>query len=216
MSARFTDEAATTLARRECAALFDEVRDLARRVDLGSACCLRGALCCARCSRNLAFRGGTVPTSLMDDDDLVARVATGLKPVGVLVLGSARADARKPVRLARGVVELARHRTRWGVWVAVVGCALHARLRLRDLIDPAAVARVAPWLAAGFPGDALVHDLATSPRFADGEYDYLVLGALYGYPLWSSVALARRARKKKDEELGRKLDGLAAAAWTAM
>ena len=215
MSVRFTDEAAMALAHRECGALFDEVRDLARRVDLGSACCLRGALCCVRCSRNLAFRGGTVSTSLMDDDALVARVAAGLKPVGLLVLGSASADARKPVRLVPGAIELTRRRNKWGVWVAIVGCVLHTRLRLRDLVDPAALARIVPWLVPGFPGDTLVHDLAVNRRFADGDYDFLTLGALYGYPLWSSVALERRVRKRMNDKLSRELDGLDAM-WMAL
>ena len=100
-----------------------------------------------------------------------------------------------------------RRRNKWGVWVAVVACAAQSRLRLRDLVDPVAVARVAPWLAPDFPADARVHDLAVRHTFTDEEFDFVVLGALYGYPLWSSVALERRARKRRDARLDEGLDG---------
>ena len=207
MSVRFTDEAVVTLARRECRDLFAEVSDLVARVDLGSVCCLRGAFCCPRCARNLAFRGGSVATSLMEDEDLLSRVATGLKPVGLVILGSALSDARKPLRIPPDAIELVRRRTKWGLWVSVVACASQSRLLLRDLVDPDAVARVAPWLAPGFPADARVHDLAVRHTFTDEELDFVVLGALYGYPLWSSVALERRSKKRKNAQLDKVLVG---------
>lgn len=181
---------AVAIAHAEYDVYFARKAHLIKDYDLGS-CCPKGAVACDRCATNLMFRGGSPATSAKTTAELVARVASGQKPVGTIVLGRDNNGEGTPSpAYPPGVVEVARHKNRWGIWVSVITAMPDATFG--SLLDYETVRSLVRTIDAG-PDDT-IRMLASRLEFVNEDCDMVTTGVLYGYPIWSSIVLSRGLR----------------------
>ncbi len=156
-------------------------------VDL-SHCCPTGQVCCERCAYNMRFRGGHRDFCL-SNEELIERVASGEKPVGEIP--SLRLDTCLAEGLcANGLVVAQIQANRWKMVCYIFLAKETAVKRLSDYVDLQELERV----SAVKLKDKGILEHARSDEFLNEHDTLLERGILYGYPLWSSVALERLKR----------------------
>ena len=165
------------ICQMELGSFFKKMNYHIQKYDLKTCCTFQSSFC-IQCATNLLFRGGTNLTAQTTNEDLINRVATGLKPVGTIVLR----NLDEKIDYPENVVELCRTTNKWNVAVAVFSAVPNTKLS--ELVD----LEVLKTILKKTYVDATVRDLASDPKFINEEFDYVLLGLLYGYPLWSSIS----------------------------
>jgi hypothetical protein len=152
-------------------------------VPLG-ACCPVGSLCCERCARNIRFRGGD-KHFCFGDDELIARVLSGEKPYGSIGRRHRDDSLRNALSDAGLVVVNDGVRNEWGFLVYGFVSVSTATKRFSDFVDLNAVKVVCGVELQ----DKALQEHARSDDFINEDDTMIERGIMYGYPLWSSIAL---------------------------
>ena len=178
-----------------------------------SKCC-EDKLFCHVCATNLCFRGGPDCPELdgvASDLELVDRVANGLKPLASVVL-EGKSDRDRDVLEARLISSGScfwPYVNARGVSMVGVG----ADVSVTDLVDVANLATLyrhigMPEIAADVEASAALKiptlldgGVGTDPLFKlEKECRFWLLGLVYGYPIWSTVAFLQRPPPGGDDD----------------
>lgn len=158
------------------------------------SCCPAGAPTCDQCIYNLRFRGGHQDYCL-SERKLISRVVKGLKPLGTIARHDLDHELECFLRQRNLTILMAGKRNIWGMHMYIF--AKNPELRLGELCDLNAICNVCGIHIA----DQSIEKYVTKTDDFLNEYDTFVgRGIVYGYPLWSSIALSvliNNAQNKK-------------------
>lgn len=150
--------------------------------DLGT-CCPVGSVCCERCAHNFRFRGGH-PNYCLDYGALFERVIIGAKPVGEIHSSDVNNHLRVILE-GLGFEVLSEHLNAYGMYVYYFALPATGDTQFSDYIDLDALERVCDLRLE----DRTIRAHAMSNGFRNETDSLVERGILYGYPLWSSIAL---------------------------
>ena len=153
------------------------------RTDIG-ICCPPGKVCCPRCAYNFRFRGGS-KYHCLGDDELIDRVASGLKPVGGIPTTKPSKKMRSRILAAGLEILVDGVQNRWGMYEYYFARPDNANKMFSDFINLAAVEEI----TGKKLNDCCIRDHVVDPAFLNETDPILARGIVYGYPLWSSIAL---------------------------
>ncbi len=167
-----------------CAAELDAASQL---YDLGLSClCMQGDLCCLQCAYNMRFRGGTKYCSQLSDLELVDVVLSGEKPVGTIPSKQPNPMLANHLRNQGLEVLVDGARNRWGMHEYVFARAHVADFTFGQRANLQAVENAC---GVRLPADMTIRQHAQSDAFLNETDKFIERGIMYGYPLWSSIAL---------------------------
>lgn len=135
-------------------------------------------LCCYQCARNIRFRGGTKQTCL-PQEELIERVAAGLKPVGMILEWEGY-----PIELPPTVTRIA-SRICWGTRLATYISATPNK-PLSDLVDCDLLSKT---INLHLNPATTLGEIAAHPLFHKEKVDWVTMGIVFGYPIATSIAL---------------------------
>jgi hypothetical protein len=166
-------------------ALLEDCIDIKNifRTDMG-ICCPPGKVCCPRCAYNFRFRGGS-KYHCLDDKELIDRVASGLKPVGEIPTRNPCESVRQEILAAGLEILVDGVKNRWGMTEYCFARPENANKMFSDFINLAAVEEI----TGKKLNDCRIRDHVVDPAFLNETDPILARGIVYGYPLWSSIAL---------------------------
>jgi hypothetical protein len=170
----------------EVMALLEDYIDIKNifRTDMG-ICCPPGKVCCPRCAYNLRFRGGSI-YHVLGDRKLIDRVASGLKPVGMMGTWGKRCEIVRSKIIAAGLEILVDGvQNKMGCYLYYFARPDNANKMFSDFINLAAVEEI----TGNRLNDCRIRDHVVDPAFLNEFDSFLARGIVYGYPLWSSIAM---------------------------
>ncbi len=152
--------------------------------DLGS-CCMKGLPLCAKCMTNIRFRGGG-EAYCEPERELVKCVLSGVKPVGTMALRHPSTKLSGGLRKLGLEVLVDGTANRWGMHEYAFALPATGNRLLRSFANLDAVERVC---GVRVDGTRTVREHVQSRAFLDETDTFIERGIVYGYPLWSSIAL---------------------------
>jgi len=154
------------------------------REDLG-ICCIPGEVCCSRCAYNFGFN------RTLSDTKLIDRVALGLKPVGGIAAYIPNQNVRQKIINAGLEILVDGVKNRWGATMYYFSRTDIADLFFSDFVNLATLRDI-----TGFdlPNIKIRHH-TTNPDFYNELDNILARGIVYGYPIWSSIAIFFKENK---------------------
>ena len=182
---QFSSVKAVAKVEPEVMCLLEDCIDIKNifRTDMG-ICCPPGKVCCPRCAYNFRFRGGS-RYHCLGDDELIDRVASGLKPVGGIPTRNPSKKMRSKILDAGLELIVDGVQNRWGMYVYFFARHDNANKMFSDFINLAAVEEI----TGKKLNNCRIRDHVVDPAFLNETDSILARGIVYGYPLWSSIAL---------------------------
>lgn len=182
---QFSSVKAVAKIEPEVMCLLEDCIDIKNifRTDMG-ICCPPGKVCCPRCAYNFRFRGGS-PYHCLGDDELIDRVASGLKPVGSTGASKPSKKMRSRILAAGLEILVDGFKNRVGNYMYYFARPDNANKMFSDFINLAAVEEITGKKLS----DCRIRDHVVDPAFLNETDSILARGIVYGFPLWSSIAL---------------------------
>ena len=154
------------------------------REDLG-ICCIPGEVCCSRCAYNFGFN------RTLSDTKLIDRVALGLKPVGGIAAYIPNQNVRQKIINAGLEILVDGVKNRWGATMYYFSRTDIADLFFSDFVNLATLRDI-----TGFDlPNIKIRNHTTNPDFYNELDNILARGIVYGYPIWSSIAIFFKENK---------------------
>jgi len=148
------------------------------RTDLG-ICCPPGQLCCFRCAYNFGFN------RTFSDTKLIERVASGLKPVGEIAQYIPNEKLRRRIIEAGLEILVDGVKNRWGATIYCFSRTDIANKFFSDFINLDTLRDITGLDLT----DVQIRNHATDPAFYNELDNIVARGVVFGYPIWSSIAV---------------------------
>ena len=151
-------------------------------LDLG-ICCPKGKVCCERCAFNFRFRGGAEELCL-DEDTLIGCVQLGHKPVGGIARAEQDTELEEYLKACDLEIIVAT-RNRWNMFVYLFTTRAQGAKHFSDFID---LAKLEEEFGIRLENKT-IQQHAADPAFLNERDNLVERGIVYGYPLWTSIAM---------------------------
>lgn len=161
-------------------------------------CCAKGKNCCEICGYNFLFRDAEQETKKRTHKELADRLHTQLKPVGSFLVDPDEYRGVYEYCISLNLTLVAEERVGETHFCILYFSAM-PDTTIGSLCDIEAINSLT---LAGLSADTTVRQLANTAGFLE-ERNFAVTGLLYGYPLWSAVALEQMRYLTHDSTLWR-------------